>query len=216
MGAKLSHERAFELLPWLVNETLHGDEREQVEQHLRDCLICRKELGSQHALAATVKDQPTLDWSVEQNFDALLRRIDTAAARSSTRYHRWRTLLASPALLAGASATAVAIIVVAAWLGRAGTEAESFGSYSTLAQPSSSVLVDVIFSPGTSETQMRALLQELGATIVAGPSELGRYTIRVDGAEPRDVDMLVAELRGDPRVRFAGPSFASDPAGAER
>ena len=216
MRSRLSHDRAFELLPWLVNDTLQGDERKQLELHVRDCLVCRKELSSQHALAAAINVQPTLDLSAQQGFDALLGRIDAAEQRSRASYGRWRTLFASPLLWTSVSAAAVAIIVVAVWLGRPSGEQEESVPFSTLAQPSSGALVDVIFAPGTSETRMRTLLQELGVTIVAGPSALGRYTIRAEAMPPGGIDALIARLREDPSVRFAGPSFAADAAGAEQ
>jgi hypothetical protein len=57
---------------------------------------------------------------------------------------------------------------------------------------------------------MQALLDEIGGEIVAGPSELGRYSVRMrDGAndESRLADLL-GTLAKDSRVRFAGPSLA--------
>lgn len=216
MRAKLSHDRAFELLPWLVNGTLQRGEREQLERHVRDCLVCRKELSSQQALAAAIHDQPTLDWSAQQGFNALLDRIDMAEERTSTSHARWRMSVASPLLWTSVSAAAVVLLVVAVWTVRPSNELSDSAAFSTLTQPSSGTLVDVIFSPGTSETQMRTLLQELGATIVAGPSELGRYTIRAGATEPGEIDALIARLREDSRVRFAGPSFAADAPGAQQ
>ena len=44
MSRPIGHERAFELLPWLVNGSLSGHERDEVEQHTRVCLLCRREL----------------------------------------------------------------------------------------------------------------------------------------------------------------------------
>ena len=38
----LSHPS--ELLPWYVNGTLEGDELREVEEHLRSCLVCRREV----------------------------------------------------------------------------------------------------------------------------------------------------------------------------
>lgn len=218
MSHEISHERALELLPWLVNATLRGSEREQLEAHVRDCLVCRAELRSQRGLAALVQDQPTLDRSVEQSFDALLARIDEQHADApAPRRRRWM-LHNYPAWIAGASAAAAVVLLVAVWIGSGRSELARPGPFTTLTQPQAAagLLLDVIFAADVSETQMRTLLREIDATIVSGPSQLGRYTIRVasEGTAARDTDALLALLREDARVRFAGPSFAPDQPGA--
>jgi hypothetical protein len=69
--------------------------------------------------------------------------------------------------------------------------------------------LDIIFADGTSEAQMRALLDDIDATIVAGPTQLGRYSVRLAALEPSDaeIEALVRRLLGDRRVRFAGRAF---------
>jgi hypothetical protein len=56
---------------------------------------------------------------------------------------------------------------------------------------------------------MQALLDEVGGEIVAGPSELGRYQVRIDhgAADDAQVGGVLAALGSDPRVRFAGRSL---------
>ena len=39
-----AHRAADALLPWLVNGTLEADERAAVEQHVRECARCRREV----------------------------------------------------------------------------------------------------------------------------------------------------------------------------
>jgi hypothetical protein len=57
---------------------------------------------------------------------------------------------------------------------------------------------------------MQALLDHIGGEIVAGPSELGRYSVRVRGDATDDSRLaeLLGTLAADSRVRFAGPSLA--------
>lgn len=215
MSQELSHESALELLPWLVNDTLHGSEREQLERHVRDCLVCRAELRSQRALASLVAGQPTLDVSIDRGFDALLARIDAGDARAAPPHRLWAAVRSRPAVLAGATVIATVVVAVGIWIGRKNPDLAGPGSFTTLTQPAADTgaLVDVVFAPDVSEVQLRALLQELGLTIVAGPSALGRYTLRDEAAAPRDTDPLIARLRDDPRVRFAGPTFIQGPSG---
>ena len=70
-------------------------------------------------------------------------------------------------------------------------------------------MLDVVFAENTTAAQMQALLDEIGGEIVAGPSELGRYSVRVpaaraDAARWRE---LLEVLAADSRVRFAGRSL---------
>src|SRR5579862_9866150 len=39
-----AHRKADEVLPWFVNGSLEDDERTTVEQHLRECARCRREV----------------------------------------------------------------------------------------------------------------------------------------------------------------------------
>jgi len=50
-----SHPR--ELLPWLVNGTLEPNARREVEEHMRSCLACRREVEELRELRREVKQQ---------------------------------------------------------------------------------------------------------------------------------------------------------------
>jgi hypothetical protein len=200
--APLSHTRAFELLPWLINGTLAGTDREFVEEHLRACIVCRRELKEQQRLHAAVRARRTVDVSAEAGFDRLDRELDAARARN--RPH-WHARYAKAAPFAMAAAAGVALLAVLLWftplpdLDRAG--------YETLATtPADTALIDVVFADETTAAEMQELLDEIGGEIVAGPSELGRYSVRLAGgkATREHLDALAA----DPRVRFAGQGFA--------
>jgi len=52
---RLRHQEAWELLPWYVNRTLAGDEREAVEAHLERCPLCRVEVAAGEELALAVR-----------------------------------------------------------------------------------------------------------------------------------------------------------------
>ena len=204
--APLPHTRAFELLPWLINGTLAGGEREGVEAHLRACIVCRRELKEQQRLHAAVRARRTVDVSAEAGFDRLDRELDAAA--SATR-SRWWMRYAAAAPFAVAAAAGVAVLAILLWftplpeLSRAG--------YETLATtPADAALLDVVFADETTAAQMHDLLEEIGGEIVAGPSELGRYSVRVAGgqANREQLQELLGALAADPRVRFAGHALA--------
>lgn len=203
----LPHSRALELLPWLVNGTLAGDEREGVEQHARACIACRRELKEQQRLHAAVRARRTVDVSAEAGFDRLSAELDTAgnAARP-----RWRARYAAAAPFAIAAAAGMAVLAILLWL--TPLPKVDGNDYSTLADaPAADVaLLDIVFADDTTATEIQSLLDGIGGEIVAGPSDLGRYSVRVASEEPHSEELgdLLAALASDPRVRFAGPALA--------
>lgn len=80
--------------------------------------------------------------------------------------------------------------------------------YSTLATTPAidEALLDVVFAEATTAAEMQALLDDIGGEIVAGPTSLGRYSVRVAGGHANDSQLrdLLVRLGADPRVKFAG------------
>ncbi len=206
MTAPVSHERAFELLPWLVNGTLPADEREAVEEHARTCIACRRERKYQQSLHAAVRARRTSDVSVEAGFERLDRELDGAAAAG----HRpWRIRYTAAAPFALAAAAGVAVLGVLLWFTPLPGPTDS--SYQTLTTPAAgdATLLDIVFTADTTAAEIQALLDEIGGEIVAGPSELGRYSVRMrdDAADDAQIAELLGTLSADLRVRFAGRSL---------
>jgi hypothetical protein len=85
--------------------------------------------------------------------------------------------------------------------------------YRTLASPPvDAAAIDVIFAPSVTAAEMQALLDAIDGEIAAGPTNLGRYTVRLEGGdESATREAVLARLRTDPRVRFAGPALAAEP-----
>jgi len=202
--AALSHTRAFELLPWLINGTLAGGEREAVEQHVRACIVCRRELKEQQRLHGAVRARRTVDVSVEAGFDRLDRELDAVPGAAEA---HWRIRYAAATPFAMAAAAGVALLAILFWF----TPLPDRGGYETLATPAAEgAILDVVFADETTAAQMQELLDRIDGEIVAGPTELGRYSVRVTGDEPnrKKLDELLGILAKDPRVRFVGPSLA--------
>jgi hypothetical protein len=201
----LPHTRAFELLPWLINGTLAGAEREAVEHHVRACIVCRRELKEQQRLHASVRARRTADVSAEAGFDRLDGELNAAGAIRP----RWRIRYATAAPFAVAAAAGVAVLAILLWF----TPLPDLdrNDYKTLGTPpAEAALVDIVFADQTTAAQMQDLLDDIDGEIVAGPSRLGRYSVRVTGDRADDgrLDELIGVLAADPRIRFAGPSLA--------
>jgi hypothetical protein len=119
-------------------------------------------------------------------------------------------------LVVANAAALAAIAGVAVWLSVRGPADEP--AYSTLTQPQpldDGTQLDIVFAPGTTQAAMHEVLGDIDATIVAGPSGVGRYTVRL-ASPPSDAELddIIGRLLADSRVRFAGRAFTA-PGGAQ-
>lgn len=104
-----------ELLPWLVNGTLEGDERLEVEEHLRSCLVCRREVEQLRDLRREVRR--TAPSPPAGGLERLLEEVGVRGARIPRSGRRRIQLRPWLPLLAAA---AVAAVAVGVWLPRTG------------------------------------------------------------------------------------------------
>jgi hypothetical protein len=201
----LPHSRAVELLPWFVNGTLSGAEREAVEAHVRACIACRRELKEQQQLYGAVRARRTADVSAEAGFDRLDRAIDDAAYGRRS----WSRRSAAAAPFAIAAAAGLAVLALLLWF--TPLPGLSDGQYSTLAESPSGAgtVLDIVFAEETTAAEMQQLLDDIGGEIVAGPSNLGRYNVRI--ADSSHLKDLLGTLAADSRVRFAARSLTDPP-----
>jgi Putative zinc-finger len=205
VSGSITHSRAFELLPWLANGSLAAAERDAVEQHVRSCLSCHRELKEQQRLRVAVRAQPTIHLSAQTGYERLTRALggepllpEPRRVRPLDRFVRFATVAA-----AGLAVAAILLWIVPSPRGTGNTAA-----YETLATEQAHVTgdLDVVFVHSITAAEMQALLTEIGASIAGGPSEAGRYTIRLDDSSVTnaELDDLLARLAADPRIRFAG------------
>ena len=212
MTETISHDKAIELIPWFINGTLPGTERVLVERHVRQCLPCRSALQEQQQLATLVREQPTIPLAADQGFERLMARVDDEVAHSERRQAAgipsWSSLSNRWAL---AAAVLVAVLGATTWILTLDPGASGEQEFVTLTQNSTdeTIRLDIIFADNVTETTMRALVRDLAATIVAGPSAAGRYTLRLDttAIDTSELNAIIDRLNHDDRVRFAGRSF---------
>jgi hypothetical protein len=199
----LDHERAFELLPWLVNGTLRVQERDAVEQHVRTCIACRRELKEQQRLQTAFRGQPTVHIvSARTGLERLDSRLDSLRPGAGAWIERYRSFRP----FAVAAGIGVALLGLLLWL----TPLPRIGddSYATLGTSPSieGTMLDVVFADETTAAEMHALLAQFDGEIVAGPTDVGRYTVRVadDPLPAATLTRIAQTLARDPHVRFAG------------
>lgn len=211
-----AHREGAELLPWLVNGTLEGLERERVERHVSQCVACRHELEAARALQAVIASDEH-DPTVADSLARLRLRLEQEESCRGALWLRrvlaraWRE--AQPGVR-GALMVQFALIVA---LGSALVivplkEPPAPALYHTLgdAPPAASArsAIAVVFNGKRSEHEIRRLLLRLKARVVDGPSAAGVY--RVEVPENRQQAAL-ALLHADPTVVFAEPMPARGP-----
>jgi Putative zinc-finger len=234
------HQRIWELLPWYANGTLPDPDRERVEAHVALCRRCEDEVEVCRRTAAAVKSQGEVAPSPHPiQLRRTLARIDDfersriwAAANSEASEDSNQTgrgfgaplralIAATPRPLRGALVAQVAIIVlllgVLAWSELHPAPAPV--TYQTLSDPAAApaptVALRVMFSPRTTEKEMRELLQGVRGQITAGPSSIGVYTVEVPAAgDPPSA--VLARLRSEAVVSLAEPATGGRPGGISR
>ena len=171
------HRAVERLLPWYANGTLDDDERAEVEAHLHDCAQCRADVAWQQRLQA-MEPLPMAD--AEAGADEAWSRLRQAvgatrpaASATPPRAPRVRTphryawaFVAAPLAFAGVVATVLLVQDGAPYRGLAA------------AAPSTANAL-VVFAPGTTEAQIRALLRAQRAQVVSGPTSTDAWLVQV-------------------------------------
>lgn len=225
MKAHCAHEEVALLLPWYINGALDGSERQRVEQHMRSCILCRRELAFESAALDLFRNDNALDQSASAGFEHLCTRIATAAPRSSAARHalslpvRWLEKLygmgAGPDMrpLLIAVPLALGVVGIALTMLMAGTGADltltgnATPGYETLSSERTVANQDdihVILNPGIDAGVIDELLKSLPAEVVDGPNDAGVYTLRLlHTAAAGERQAAIVSLRKRPEVVFA-------------
>ena len=199
MNTELDDRALLELLPWYLNGTLEGAELAAVEALLLRSAEAREELEVLRRLAAAVREQEQaheappfeLGW-------ARLQRSLQQEVRPAPRRDWWK-----PGL------TAAAALVIALQLGILMRPAQVDSDWQLQSGGSEQVLsggyrVQLRFVEHAQWQQIRALLLELDAVLVDGPSALGVVQVHVPADKRfRDGQALLQWLQQQAVVQHA-------------
>jgi anti-sigma factor RsiW len=201
------HDELRQLVPWFANGTLEGAEAERLSAHLESCAECRAELDSCRRLGERLRERlANAPAPHPVQLRRLLDRLEQPQPDEQPEPRSPRRRLghwpAAARWLVAAQFAALALLGFAF-----GSRTAPEPGFRTLSAPQSSTagrgIARVVFAEGVREVEMRALLLELEAEILGGPSPLGVYTLalpaRLSG-EPRA--WLVAHLSSRPELRF--------------
>lgn len=214
-----AHQEISLLLPWYVNKSLHGAEVKMVENHLKVCLTCRRELVTLHKLATAVQQEGSIDTVAQASFSHLIKRIHNTDANDRENAQKviplpvqrkaesniWR--LPRPAL--ALAAVVILSLLIPRFIDIGNVQMHE---YRTLSNPENPAIsqnsLSVIFANDTKQSEINEILASVDAQIVGGPNAQGIYTItsKSEPATKNVLDML-ALLRKNTHVIFAEPAY---------
>jgi len=229
----MNKDEARKLLPWFAVDALDADEARAVEAHLQDSPELQRELRELQVLESEVvrmsadepEFRPALINDAWRQIDAYESTRETRSAAPAKpglfeQAVNWlrETLVGgwveapAGARLAMVAQFALILILGGVLLMPPGTGPDigdaayrSMGAgNATDAGLTGGATIGVVFQPTVTELQMRETLAEVGGEIVAGPSQQGNYSIRIESTDVEEVRRVVERLRGQPDiVRFA-------------
>jgi anti-sigma factor RsiW len=191
------HDAVQSLLPWYVNGTLDAAELDRVRDHLRGCAQCQADIAWQERFCTPgqLAGEPVPAQRIDRDWAALARRIRADAPRAPRPPSRasWRTAPWWP--FAFAAQSALAAILLVAWLVAPPREEPSYHALGA-APSATSANVLVVFRPTATEADIRQALRTSRAQLVAGPTVTDAYLLRL---EPLTAD-TIATLRAQGAV----------------
>jgi anti-sigma factor RsiW len=202
-------EHAFcsELLPWYAGGSLDATRARRVEAHLQTCERCRAEAAHDEAVVEAMSELRGVELAPQAGLARVMERIE--ARESRRRRWSWPLRVAfgpgvqRPLVIAIAIQALVIVmmtgVLTIALRSAPGSEFRTLSA--TAIEQVGAPRVRVVFSDELTMGDLRARLEALDATLVAGPEGPGIYTLEVRGS----VDDAVTALRGQPGVRFVEP-----------
>lgn len=232
----LVHQEILLVLPWYVNKTLHDPEMKAVENHLKVCLICKREIAMLQKLSLAVKSADTLESAAQASFSRLKNRIHQSEQPAlppvpkqpaPTQHRKWFQKLgldsfSQPRPAFAMMSIAMLLVLVPAYYVADKMHKDTFRTLSSSETPAiNNNEIKVIFQEGMSAQQKNKILDSVHGRIVDGPTPEGVYLIRISLKPDTGtiVDSL-SSLRKNSNVIFAEPAYAllspSEPGGTSK
>lgn len=174
-----------ELLPWCVNGTLTGPERDEVENHLQGCDRCRQEVELLAKLRTKIKTVERFEAPGKFGLKRLLRDVKKTKTDKARTWTWWQPALAAAAMVI----VLQGILLVNMW-----PRPEPF---TPAGARYDGVVLQVTFAPGATELGIRKTLNEINGALVGGPGPVGVYRVRLrmDPKEEKAIAAIIATLQ---------------------
>ncbi|MDB6089167.1 MAG: zf-HC2 protein [Gammaproteobacteria bacterium] len=232
------HEEAWLALPWLANGRLSQTERDKIEPHVRQCSACKEELAFQRLICDSLTAPDRVTYAPGPSFRKLMDRIDGTAPRPQKTGERSKVPASpgrapnrgkvSPWRPPGLAWAAASFALVIGFVGVLSTVYRSsellYTTHTDTARATPNIL-HIAFDRSLTIGEAEEALRSTGARIVEGPDSTGVIGIRpvasgagdaTSAGDRREMRVLSARLRADPRVRWVEPILGGDSPGERR
>lgn len=211
------HARIHADLPWFVAGTLDARAAAETEAHLADCDECRAECAWLRRLAVGIAREDEVELAPQSSWNKLLDRIETHESRFSglRSLKDWFAGRTERSLIAVIGVQSMIVLgLAAALLSLIRDEVPPQNEYQTLTDPRElppGGSVRIVFADALTLAEVQRLIQTVGGSITAGPSEQGLYTVTLEGRGPTgSAATAAAWLRSQPGVMYAEALVAED------
>jgi hypothetical protein len=219
MSDTCSHSDASLMLPWLANGRLAGPERARVEEHVRGCAQCTREVALQRRLCEVLTEPERITYAPGPSFRKLMDQIDgrkpVIAPESGPTRLRTLTARGGSAWRPPGLAWAASFLLLVGFAGLAATtyrwSQPRYITHTAAPAASSATVLHIAFVPSLSITEVGAALHRAGAHVVEGPDAAGIVGVvpvatSTEGTDASaDLHALAVRLRADARVRWVQP-----------
>jgi hypothetical protein len=195
-----THQSVQRLLPWLVAQTLEGQELAMVQSHVAQCAQCQEDLAWQYQLQG-LEPAGACSLDIERALAHMMPRLtpQRSPMHALVRFEWLRSLFKGSGWMPLALASQCAVIAVLAVL--LVYRSDDPAPYRVLgaSKPAGANMV-VVFKPETRELDLRRIMLAYGARVVDGPTVTDAYLLEVPAAT---LESALSGLHGEPMVVMA-------------
>ena len=217
-------KRTEQLLPWYVNGTLVGPDRNHVEDALQRDASALRHLNWESAVRTAIKADPVYDIAADRGLAQVMQRIRAGAPTSAsaprataaprrpatiaihanptslfTRFREWINF--SPGLALACTLVVLQSFVISRmWSSHSEDIAFAESRAVQNAPARGDTFIRIQFKANTAERQLSSMLRANNAEIVAGPTQLGEYYLLV---KPNEAPQTLARMLTNPQVESA-------------
>jgi hypothetical protein len=161
------------LLPWLVNDTLAGEERRRVDVHVADCAICQRTVVALRQVSDAIRAEAPIPG--RDLYARMRSQMPSLPSEPRGLFPR----IFSPVPVYARIIIAAQFIALLVLAGLLLSRSPVLTTLSYVPATGPAVRLQVIFNSQVSSGQVQALLASMSARIVDGPSPTGVYVVEV-------------------------------------
>ncbi len=219
-----NHKTIQTLLPWFVNGSLVGRERERVLVHLQGCAACRAERDELQRLQALVANAPGPEAGQRDHalsYARVSRRMDAfevdreAIANAQRARFAWRTGIAAVFLVglgfmmqtsSNRSGDTLDLVLAESASATAASLPDAFETMTPAGPALNAYRIAVTMTPGLAPGRLRAFLIEHRADLVTGPDASGTFVLDIPVDAGVELSHVLGAVTASPLVTAASPA----------